>query len=220
MQYQRFRSIAPLALAFVLAGTPLEPAEAKLYKWVDENGNVTYSERKPPDQKATEIKVRTAPVTPDQAREQIEGLKDKTDTTKKTATTRNRRRRRTRRLPSSLRKTAKSRARTGGFWKILRVFRTRTRKATPTSSTMGKLQRSSSRARSRSSFTASKRFLRPGPDAGPLISSTPSAVIPAYRLSFDFHATGRINLARENAFAAASDTETIECACPTRLPPR
>ncbi|HEY5700988.1 MAG TPA: DUF4124 domain-containing protein [Gammaproteobacteria bacterium] len=82
MQYQRFRSIAPLALAFVLAGTPLEPAEAKLYKWVDENGNVTYSERKPPDQKATEIKVRTAPVTPEQAREQIEGLKDKTDTTK------------------------------------------------------------------------------------------------------------------------------------------
>ncbi|MDX1512710.1 MAG: DUF4124 domain-containing protein [Gammaproteobacteria bacterium] len=83
MLNRSFLRLGPLALLVALAGSPSGPVEAKLYKWVDENGNVTYSERKPPDKQATEIKVRTAPVTPDQSREQLEGLKDKTDTQQK-----------------------------------------------------------------------------------------------------------------------------------------
>jgi hypothetical protein len=67
----------------VLAGAPLAPTQAKLYKWVDEDGNVTYSERKPPDQAVTEVKVRTAPVTPEQSRQQLEGLRDKVETGEK-----------------------------------------------------------------------------------------------------------------------------------------
>lgn len=83
MQYRRFCRIGSLALVIVLAGASLQPAQAKLYKWVDENGNVTYSERKPPDQSATEIKIRPAPVTPEQSRQQMEGLEDKADTGQK-----------------------------------------------------------------------------------------------------------------------------------------
>lgn len=82
MQYRRFWRIASLALVAVLTAGPL-PSQAKLYKWVDENGNVTYSERKPPDQSATEIKVRTAPVTQEQSRQQLEGLKEKVETGQK-----------------------------------------------------------------------------------------------------------------------------------------
>ncbi len=37
-------------LVSLLLALSLAPAQAKLYKWVDENGNVTYSERKPPDE--------------------------------------------------------------------------------------------------------------------------------------------------------------------------
>lgn len=83
MQYPRFWRIGPLALVIMLAGAPLQPTQAKLYKWVDENGNVTYSERKPPDRSVTEVKVRTAPVTPAQSREQLDGLKDKVETGQK-----------------------------------------------------------------------------------------------------------------------------------------
>jgi hypothetical protein len=83
MRYRRFWRSASLALVIVLAGAPLAPTQAKLYKWVDEDGNVTYSERKPPDQAATEVKVRTAPVTPEQSRQQMEGLRDKVETGEK-----------------------------------------------------------------------------------------------------------------------------------------
>ncbi|HEX9583704.1 MAG TPA: DUF4124 domain-containing protein [Gammaproteobacteria bacterium] len=80
MRYRRFWRSASLALVIALAGAPLAPTQAKLYKWVDEDGNVTYSERKPPDQSATEIKIRPAPATPEQSRQQLEGLKDKVET--------------------------------------------------------------------------------------------------------------------------------------------
>lgn len=83
MWYRRFHSIWPLAAAALLVMTPVESSLARLYKWVDENGNVTYSERKPPGQQAEEIKVRRAPVSPSQAEEQLETMKDKTDTQQK-----------------------------------------------------------------------------------------------------------------------------------------
>lgn len=66
-----------LALAALLAAAPVQSSLAKLYKWVDENGNVTYSERKPPDRQAEEIRVRSAPVSDDEAKKQLESLKEK-----------------------------------------------------------------------------------------------------------------------------------------------
>lgn len=79
MWYARFPGIWPLATAALLLMAPVESSVARLYKWVDENGSVTYSERKPPDQQAEEIKVRAAPVTPEQAQERLESLKEKAD---------------------------------------------------------------------------------------------------------------------------------------------
>ncbi len=83
MCYQRFRSLWPLAAAALLVMTPVESSLARLYKWVDEYGNITYSERKPPGQQVEEIKVRTAPVSPEQDQEQVESMKDETDTQEK-----------------------------------------------------------------------------------------------------------------------------------------
>ncbi|MCP5149488.1 MAG: DUF4124 domain-containing protein [Ectothiorhodospiraceae bacterium] len=69
-----------LALATAVASSP---ALAKLYKWVDENGNVTYSERKPPDTKAQEIELRgVKPANPDAASE-LEDLRDRSDASRK-----------------------------------------------------------------------------------------------------------------------------------------
>jgi hypothetical protein len=47
------RALAPLALlaALAAAGT----ARAELYKWVDDDGNVTYSQDPPPDREATTV---------------------------------------------------------------------------------------------------------------------------------------------------------------------
>ena len=48
------RQLTLLLLMLTLSLT----ASAKLYKWVDADGNVTYSERKPPDSKVEEVKLR------------------------------------------------------------------------------------------------------------------------------------------------------------------
>ena len=77
MWYRRYLRIWPLAAAALLVMAPVESTVARLYKWVDEYGNVTYSERKPPGQQAEEIKVRTAPISPEMAQEQLDSLKDK-----------------------------------------------------------------------------------------------------------------------------------------------
>ena len=63
-------------LALALAGA--EPASAKLYKWVDAHGNVTYSERKPPDAAAEEVKVRASNVSDEEARARLDALNDAT----------------------------------------------------------------------------------------------------------------------------------------------
>jgi hypothetical protein len=67
----------------LLAGAPLQSSFAALYKWVDEQGNVTYSDRKPQDADAREVNVRAAPVTPEQARERLDALGGKADTQQK-----------------------------------------------------------------------------------------------------------------------------------------
>ncbi|MDH3315989.1 MAG: DUF4124 domain-containing protein [Gammaproteobacteria bacterium] len=83
MWYRRFRSLWPLAAAALLVMTPVESSLARLYKWVDDYGNVTYSERKPPGQQVEEIKVRAAPVSPEQAQEELDSLKEKANSSQK-----------------------------------------------------------------------------------------------------------------------------------------
>ncbi len=77
MWYRRYLRIWPLAAAALLVVAPMDSSHARLYKWVDEYGNVTYSERKPPGQQAEEIKVRAAPTSADTAQEKLESLKEK-----------------------------------------------------------------------------------------------------------------------------------------------
>ena len=83
MWYRRYVRIWPLAAAALLLMAPMQSSHARLYKWVDEYGNVTYSERKPPDQQAEEIKVRAAPISADKAQEQLESLKEKANSQQK-----------------------------------------------------------------------------------------------------------------------------------------
>ena len=70
----------PVAMILMLlAGA----APAKLYKWVDEQGNVTYSERKPPDpdRPVEEVKLLGVPaVSNEEARQRLEQLSDKAET--------------------------------------------------------------------------------------------------------------------------------------------
>jgi hypothetical protein len=67
-----------LATASVcLAMGPFGTVSAKLYKWVDENGNVTYSERKPPaDVQSEPVKLRGIESTDDHAQEKLDQMKD------------------------------------------------------------------------------------------------------------------------------------------------
>ena len=52
-------------------------ASAKIYKYVDENGNVVYSQSKPKDVSAQEVKPKVRKVTPEDARKQLDALGDK-----------------------------------------------------------------------------------------------------------------------------------------------
>ena len=69
---------------FIIALALSAAAPAALYKWVDKDGNVTYSERKPPDAQAEEVKLRGVPaVSNDEAQERLDSVKDKADTVRK-----------------------------------------------------------------------------------------------------------------------------------------
>ena len=65
-----------LALVTVL-GTASGARAAKLYKWVDADGNVTYSETKPPDVKAETINLRGALVNDADAQEKLDALNER-----------------------------------------------------------------------------------------------------------------------------------------------
>ncbi|MFT5445836.1 MAG: hypothetical protein ACI9DC_000997 [Gammaproteobacteria bacterium] len=69
---------------FLLMLTLSVAASAKLYKWLDADGSVTYSERKPPDSKVKEVKLRgVTAVSAEQARSRLDGLKGAAEETKK-----------------------------------------------------------------------------------------------------------------------------------------
>jgi len=68
--------IAAIALAPALwASAPVQAA--KLYKWVDEQGNVTYSQTKPPDREAETIRLRSATLDASGAQDRLDELNDR-----------------------------------------------------------------------------------------------------------------------------------------------
>ncbi len=74
--------LATIALATALCAAP--PAQAaKLYKWVDDQGNVTYSQRKPPDRESETIRLRSATLDSSGAREKLDQLNERAEAEQK-----------------------------------------------------------------------------------------------------------------------------------------
>ncbi len=68
-----------MALLAISASAP-----AKLYKWVDKDGNVTYSQVKPPDAEAQELTIRgVPPVSNEEARERLDQINEKAEAASK-----------------------------------------------------------------------------------------------------------------------------------------
>ena len=71
--------LASIALATAIC-TALPAQAAKLYKWVDAEGNVTYSERRPPPESNAEtIRLRSATLDSSGAQERLDQLSDRVD---------------------------------------------------------------------------------------------------------------------------------------------
>ena len=68
--------LAAIALATALS-TGLPTQATQLYKWVDEDGNVTYSQQKPNDRESETIQLRGATLSSDGAQEKLDALSDK-----------------------------------------------------------------------------------------------------------------------------------------------
>jgi len=73
--------VRALIAALLLAAATAAPA--KLYKWVDEQGNVTYSERKPPGVEAEELELRVPSVSTEEARGRIEQVREQAEAARK-----------------------------------------------------------------------------------------------------------------------------------------
>jgi len=74
--------LAIVALVTTLGAAPSTQA-AKLYKWVDEQGNVTYSEKKPPDAEAETIRLRSATLDAAGAQEKLDQLNEQAESQQK-----------------------------------------------------------------------------------------------------------------------------------------
>lgn len=68
--------LATIALAAAVCAA-LPAQAAKLYKWVDDQGNVTYSERKPQNREAETIRLRGATLDSSGAQEKLDQLNDR-----------------------------------------------------------------------------------------------------------------------------------------------
>jgi hypothetical protein len=71
------RALLVLTIALGLASTP---ADARLYRWVDADGVVTYSDRPPPGEAAEEIRPARSHITDEQSRGLLESLQDQART--------------------------------------------------------------------------------------------------------------------------------------------
>ena len=75
--------LAVAALATALSAA-LPAQAAKLYKWVDADGNVTYSERRPPPESNAEtIRLRSATLNADDAQDKLDALTERADEQRK-----------------------------------------------------------------------------------------------------------------------------------------
>jgi flagellum-specific peptidoglycan hydrolase FlgJ len=74
--------IAVVVLSAALYSAPSAQA-AKLYKWVDDQGNVTYSEKKPPDGKAETIRLRSATLDAGGAQDKLDQLNERAEANQK-----------------------------------------------------------------------------------------------------------------------------------------
>lgn len=71
-------------IALVTAVCAALPAQAaKLYKWVDDQGNVTYSERRPTNRESETIQLRGATLDSSGAQEKLDELNDRADAQQK-----------------------------------------------------------------------------------------------------------------------------------------
>ncbi len=74
--------LATIALATaVCAALPVQGA--KLYKWVDEQGNVSYSERRPANRESETIRLRGATLDSTGAQEKLDPLNERADSQRK-----------------------------------------------------------------------------------------------------------------------------------------
>ena len=71
----RKHTLTGLVLAGLIAASGA--SWAKIYKYVDENGNVVYSQTKPKNIEAKEIKPKVRKVSPEAARKQLDALEEK-----------------------------------------------------------------------------------------------------------------------------------------------
>ena len=74
--------LATIALAAAVCAA-LPAQAAKLYKWVDDQGNVTYSERKPQNREAETIRLRGATLDSSGAQEKLDQLNDRANAQQK-----------------------------------------------------------------------------------------------------------------------------------------
>ena len=74
--------LATIALATAVCAA-LPAQAAKLYKWVDEQGNVSYSERRPANRESETIRLRGATLDSTGAQEKLDQLNERADSQRK-----------------------------------------------------------------------------------------------------------------------------------------
>jgi len=82
-QTSRFRLGIVANVLLLLTLTVNNPVHAKLYKWVDDQGNVTYSQQKPPDRQAETIELKGIESPDPDAREKLEVSKEQAESDRK-----------------------------------------------------------------------------------------------------------------------------------------
>jgi len=68
---------------FVLALAFVPGAEAALYKWVDAEGNVSYSDKPPPEVNAEEVKQYSSGISAEESQQKLDEITDKADAQQK-----------------------------------------------------------------------------------------------------------------------------------------